>query len=101
MSKSYRLEHSVDSLENPKSRFILKSIGRDGRSRKHSLEMQTVLGSPVAAVGRIGGVIFKLHLWFCGYHFTLAMNCVHSFELTRYFSFSQLFIMGSKSHLPN
>lgn len=51
MSKSYRLEHSVDSLENPKSRFILKSIGRDGRSRKHSLEMQTVLGSPVAAVG--------------------------------------------------
>lgn len=63
MSKSYRLEHSVDSLENHKSQFILKSMGRD-RSRKRSLEMQTVLGSPVACVGQSQGVIFKLHLCF-------------------------------------
>lgn len=91
MSKSYRLQHSVDYLENYEAR--LQSMGRDRRSRKRSLETWTALASLGACVCRAWGVIFKLHLWFCGCHFRLATNCPPPLSVWKYPTFCQVFLV--------
>lgn len=64
MSKSYRLQHSVDYLKNREELFILKSMGRGWRSRRHSLETWTTLGS-------LEPVFVELEVWF--------LNCIFGF----------------------
>lgn len=64
MSKSCRLQHSVDYLKNHEERFMLKSMGRGWRSRRCSLETWTHWGpwEPV---------FVKLEVWF--------LNCIFGF----------------------
>lgn len=38
--------------------------------------------------------VFKLHLWFCGCHFTFGTTHAHHFELKRYLTFTQLLLVG-------